>query len=267
MAGRRDGSIGLMAEVDRDADMDWKSVVGPLSVVKAGAHLHRYALIAEHVRIDELVSVHRKAIVMQYSHIQTGAIIGNGTLCKVFSNVGPHAIISDGAVVGLRAKVMSHGKVGRNGVVGFYALIGRRVVMEKYVAVSERARVGTGAILSKYSVVQVAVDVPAGLKVAAKQIVIGAPETIILLRMLSEWEFSKRWAIFKIYIDHCHRQIFFNSSLFCVFTIDSTKQLMIWPLSPIAGTMLHSFKWRNIEYFLPFSKGSPDTSPENWVTF
>lgn len=206
MAGRRDGSIGLMAEVDCDADMDWKSLVGPLSVVKARAHLHRYAQIGAHVHIDEGVSIHRKGIVMDHSRIQTGAIIGNGTLCKVSTNVGPYAIVSDGAVLGLRAKVMSHSKVGRNGVVGFFASIGRRVAMEKYVAVSERATVGTGGILSKYSVVQVAVNLPAGTKVGAKQIVIGAPETTNLLQMISEWEFSNRWAIFKILslvFDYC----------------------------------------------------------------
>lgn len=189
--GRRDGEIEAFAKVDRDADLDRHTKVGPFTVVKK-AHLHRYAIVGPHCRIGQGVEMLRKAQVMAHSEIGDDAIIGIEAVCDAHTLVGRNATIGDGAVLKPHAEVMSYVKVGRKSILGMHTVLGRRAELEKYACVATHARVGSGTKMGPYSVVQEFVDVPGGLRVRTKQIVISAPESMILIRLLRGRKFSTR---------------------------------------------------------------------------
>lgn len=172
--------------------MDTKSVAESFCRIKGKSHLFPGAKVGAYAFIDENVSLFDYCIIQSHVYVKKGAQIGNRTLCETHSIIGKKSVLFDGVIIKSHAKIMSGAVIGNFSLVNERALIGRRTRLRKHVCIGKNARIGSKSGIGHSSIVEEFVITPPGMQIRAYSIVINAPETTILLRIVRGVKFSER---------------------------------------------------------------------------
>lgn len=193
MGGRRDGEIKEFADVDNDVDMDTKSVAESFCRIQARSHLFPGARVGEHAFIGENVMLRDYCILQSHAHVAEGAKIGSRTLCESHTIVGKRAVLFEDIMLVAHARVMDDAVIGANSFIDEHARIGRRTQLKQHVYVGRFTRIGSKSTIGNNAIVQEYVIMPSRWNIRDNSIVISAPETTILLRIVRGITFSKRY--------------------------------------------------------------------------
>lgn len=173
--------------------MDFKSVAEPHCHIEARAHLFRGAKVGAYAFVAKNVLLFEFSIIQSHVNVGYGAKIGSRTICETYSEIGPEVVLFESVIIKSHVKVLAGAVVGRYSMVEHYAIIGRRAQLHTHVCVAANAVIGPNAIVQHNAIVENFAVVWPGMNIDAYTVVISAPETSSLLRILSGVSYSNRY--------------------------------------------------------------------------